>query len=331
MVNISWAAVTATCMRNCLSGADFVDVGPYAEPEASKQDHCGGDLWQRFVDSDLGERGKNESRVEAFDALEVEFAELQAHRISEDILSEERIDVQWSEVGRITSVDGEVKFGGASKVTLQLLGIPRSNAECLGGSTESPRRDSLERRDGTAAMLGGSRGPFAATLESAYSAAGGPLGAKGSQFYGALGTVAASPGPVGMLPQSLTPPPPSLNGSSSNLSLGTFGSRMMSAAPGAEAKYLVRNGPLSSVLGSSNALVPGRTLQRKGQESERVASLDLKLRRSLEPAGEYRSHQVMVVVCPKCLAVAPSPCVREDCPTSSARSLTPTHSVGAYI
>ncbi|KAH7969948.1 hypothetical protein HPB52_023004 [Rhipicephalus sanguineus] len=132
----------------------------------------------------------------------------------------------------------------------------------LGGSTESPRRDSLERRDGTAAMLGGSRGPFAATLESAYSAAGGPLGAKGSQFYGALGTVAASPGPVGMLPQSLTPPPPSLNGSSSNLSLGTFGSRMMSAAPGAEAKYLVRNGPLSSVLGSSNALVPGRTLQR---------------------------------------------------------------------
>lgn len=44
---------------------------------------------------------------------------------------------------------------------------------------------------------------------------------------------------------------------------GTFGSRMMSAAPGAEAKYLVRNGPLSSVLGSSNALVPGRTLQRK--------------------------------------------------------------------
>lgn len=134
----------------------------------------------------------------------------------------------------------------------------------LGGSTESPRRDSLERRDGGANMLGGSRGPFAATLESAYSAAaaGGPLGAKGSQFYGALGTVAASPGPVGMLPQSLTPPPPSLNGSSSNLSLGTFGSRMMSAAPGAEAKYLVRNGPLSSVLGSSNALVPARTLQR---------------------------------------------------------------------
>lgn len=75
-------------------------------------------------------QGKNESRVEAFDALEVEFAELQAHRISEDILSEERIDVQWSEVGRITSVDGEVKFGRVSKVMLQLLAIPHSNAEC---------------------------------------------------------------------------------------------------------------------------------------------------------------------------------------------------------
>lgn len=69
---------------------------------------------------------------------------------------------------------------------------------------------------------GGGRGPFAATgLESPYSSA--PLGVsqgKGSQFYGALGTVPASPGPVGMLTPSLTPPPPSLNGSSSNLSLG---------------------------------------------------------------------------------------------------------------
>ncbi|KAH8042271.1 hypothetical protein HPB51_021355 [Rhipicephalus microplus] len=75
-------------------------------------------------------QGKNESRVEAFDALEGEFAELQAHRISEDILSEERIDVQWSEVGRITSVDEEVKFGRVSKMMLQLLAIPHSNAEC---------------------------------------------------------------------------------------------------------------------------------------------------------------------------------------------------------
>ncbi|KAG0430079.1 hypothetical protein HPB47_023021, partial [Ixodes persulcatus] len=132
----------------------------------------------------------------------------------------------------------------------------------LGGSTESPRRDSLERRDGPMLTGGAGRGPFAtaAALESSYSSAGAQ--GKGSQFYGPLGTVAASPGPVGMLPQSLTPPPPSLNGSSSNLSLGSFGGRMMSAAPGAEAKYLVRNGPLGSMLGSSSALVPGRTLQR---------------------------------------------------------------------
>ncbi|KAH8032994.1 hypothetical protein HPB51_004916 [Rhipicephalus microplus] len=56
MVNISWAAVTATCTRNCFREADFVDVGPDTEPEASEQDHCGGDLWQRVVNSDLGER-----------------------------------------------------------------------------------------------------------------------------------------------------------------------------------------------------------------------------------------------------------------------------------
>ncbi|KAH8041752.1 hypothetical protein HPB51_017572 [Rhipicephalus microplus] len=36
MVNISWAAVTATCARDCFREADFVDVGPDAEPEASK-------------------------------------------------------------------------------------------------------------------------------------------------------------------------------------------------------------------------------------------------------------------------------------------------------
>ncbi|KAH8039412.1 hypothetical protein HPB51_006922 [Rhipicephalus microplus] len=56
MVNILWVAVTATCARNCFGEANFVDVGPDAEPEASKQDHCGGDLWQRVVDSDFGER-----------------------------------------------------------------------------------------------------------------------------------------------------------------------------------------------------------------------------------------------------------------------------------
>ncbi|KAH8023921.1 hypothetical protein HPB51_019438 [Rhipicephalus microplus] len=53
-MNISWAAVTATCTRNCYRDADL--IGPNVEREASEQDHCGGDLWQRVVDSDMGER-----------------------------------------------------------------------------------------------------------------------------------------------------------------------------------------------------------------------------------------------------------------------------------
>ncbi|KAH8039761.1 hypothetical protein HPB51_008693 [Rhipicephalus microplus] len=57
MVNISWAGVMATCARNCFREADFVDVVPDAEPEASEQDHCGGDLWQRVVESDLERAG----------------------------------------------------------------------------------------------------------------------------------------------------------------------------------------------------------------------------------------------------------------------------------
>ncbi|KAH8040844.1 hypothetical protein HPB51_013014 [Rhipicephalus microplus] len=45
-------------------------VGPDAEPEASKQHHCGGDLWQRVVDSDLGERFvMNEERLSQSEAL----------------------------------------------------------------------------------------------------------------------------------------------------------------------------------------------------------------------------------------------------------------------
>ncbi|KAH8036354.1 hypothetical protein HPB51_025695 [Rhipicephalus microplus] len=42
MVNISWAAVMTTCKPNCFREADFVDVRPDAEPEASE-------LWRRFV------------------------------------------------------------------------------------------------------------------------------------------------------------------------------------------------------------------------------------------------------------------------------------------
>lgn len=132
----------------------------------------------------------------------------------------------------------------------------------IGGTAGSPRRDSFDRRDvsslGTIANT-----PFSAGLENQLTRQ--MPQQKASQFYGPLGSVTASgPGPIGMLPpnQSLTPPP-SINGSLGNLNLGALGGRMLSAAPGAEAKYMIRNGPLgSNVLGSSSTLFPNRTLQR---------------------------------------------------------------------
>ncbi|KAH7968265.1 hypothetical protein HPB52_007274 [Rhipicephalus sanguineus] len=56
MVKASWAEVTATCVQNCFRKAGFADVGSDADPEASEEDHSGGDLWQRVVDSDMGGR-----------------------------------------------------------------------------------------------------------------------------------------------------------------------------------------------------------------------------------------------------------------------------------
>ncbi|KAH7969025.1 hypothetical protein HPB52_013697 [Rhipicephalus sanguineus] len=56
MLKASWTEVTATCMQNCFRKAGFVDVGPDAEPEAPEEDRSGSDLWQRVVDSDMGER-----------------------------------------------------------------------------------------------------------------------------------------------------------------------------------------------------------------------------------------------------------------------------------
>ncbi|KAH6948713.1 hypothetical protein HPB50_025927 [Hyalomma asiaticum] len=56
MVKASWAEVMATCVQNCFRKAGFADVGPDADPEASEEDHSGGDLWQRVVDSDMGGR-----------------------------------------------------------------------------------------------------------------------------------------------------------------------------------------------------------------------------------------------------------------------------------
>ncbi|XP_076307307.1 pumilio homolog 1-like isoform X5 [Tachypleus tridentatus] len=127
----------------------------------------------------------------------------------------------------------------------------------LGNTTSSPHRDLFDRRDSTGLGSG-----FSSNLENQYSRQ--IAAPKSGQFFGQLGAVTGSSGPIGMLPlgQSLTPPP-SINGSSTNLNLGALSSRMLSAAPGAEAKYMVRNGPLSNnMFGSSNSLFPSRHLQR---------------------------------------------------------------------
>ncbi|KAH6938141.1 hypothetical protein HPB50_007229 [Hyalomma asiaticum] len=47
--------VCRTC-ASCSLLAGFADIGPDADPEASKEDHSGGDLWQHVVDSDMGGR-----------------------------------------------------------------------------------------------------------------------------------------------------------------------------------------------------------------------------------------------------------------------------------
>nr|XP_054924027.1 uncharacterized protein LOC129383462 [Dermacentor andersoni] len=46
--------VTAACVWNCFCKASFIDAVPDAEPDASKDDRSGGDLWQRVVDSEMG-------------------------------------------------------------------------------------------------------------------------------------------------------------------------------------------------------------------------------------------------------------------------------------
>ncbi|KAM7288267.1 uncharacterized protein ISCGN_028520 [Ixodes scapularis] len=73
----------------------------------------------------------NESKDEAMDALEVEFANLQAYNnLSLAILNEPRSDVQWAQVGDIRSVDGTLKFRRIAVFMLGILTIPHSNAEC---------------------------------------------------------------------------------------------------------------------------------------------------------------------------------------------------------
>lgn len=147
---------------------------------------------------------------------------------------------------------------GYGSSSLGTIGTPSIGAIGTGlgsNSANSQRRDSFDRREAAVPTAG-----FSASLDFQRQVP------KGPQYYGALGTVTASPGPIGVLPspsQSLTPPP-SLSGSTSNLSLGALmsGNRIISAAPGAEAKF--RNGSLSAngMFGSSNSLFPNRSLQR---------------------------------------------------------------------
>ncbi|XP_042228937.1 pumilio homolog 2-like isoform X6 [Homarus americanus] len=100
------------------------------------------------------------------------------------------------------------------------------------GSSSMGRRDSLDR---TTSVLS----PLSQDFRSA----------KWTSNYGALGTVTASPGPIGLTSGSLTPPP-SLSNTSSALPLGALmsGNRVISAAPGAEAKF--RNGSTNGMFNS---------------------------------------------------------------------------------
>lgn len=133
------------------------------------------------------------------------------------------------------------------------LGASITSGMGLGNS--SPRRESFDGRDGLRAMFPNSLdGQFSRHIGSAH---------KNGQFYG-LGPGIASPGPIGMLPNQSLTPPPSLDGSNSSLNLNALSGRLMSAAPGAEAKYMVRNGTLAgNMFGSSNSSFNNRMLARK--------------------------------------------------------------------
>ena len=119
--------------------------------------------------------------------------------------------------------------------------------------TGSPRRDSFDgRRDSFGGMLSGLDGQFSRHVGK--NAA--------NQYYPMGSGVPASPGPIGIMPSQS--PPPSMNG---NMGLGNQLSQgRMSAAPGAEGKYLNRgNGPMGGRFSSANNNIdfPNRVLQRK--------------------------------------------------------------------
>ncbi|KAF4519151.1 hypothetical protein B566_EDAN008213 [Ephemera danica] len=127
------------------------------------------------------------------------------------------------------------------------------------GSSSTGRRDSFDRNTSA----------FSPSLE--YNRG------KWPQSYGALGTVAASPSPLGLTGGSLTPPPSmtSLGGASSALGALMNSSRVLSAAPGAEAAKFRSAGALGTLhnghmfggngLTSSGATSPGGGLGMSAQ------------------------------------------------------------------
>jgi len=147
----------------------------------------------------------------------------------------------------------------------------------LGLSSNMPRRDSLERRPPDSAGLANGLYAHNTTMSTTPFSDYRQLGKNSNQYFGAIGTVTASPGPLGHgiiqgtqshLQGSLTPPP---IGSGNSLGLGSFmsGSRIISAAPGAEARNRASFGA-NGIFGSSTSLFPNN--RSNGNHIEKTVS-----------------------------------------------------------
>lgn len=167
-----------------------------------------------------------------------------------------------------------------TSLTSSITGLTAANS--TQGSI-SPRRDSLT--DGRnqlrginqvrTSVAGGVGGFFSSNLDSnnqffrLNSAHNVMKNNNSGQFFAPLASsgIPSSPGgPLGLIgaPNGSLTPPSSLNGSLANLSISgssSTGGHRMSAAPGAEAKYLGRNGA-SVFVNSNHSLFPNRVLQR---------------------------------------------------------------------
>ncbi|KAK7790906.1 hypothetical protein R5R35_000917 [Gryllus longicercus] len=136
--------------------------------------------------------------------------------------------------GGFASLASTLGYGSSSLGTLGSPALPSSLGSGLGlGSGGSGRRDSFDR----------STSAFSPSLDYARG--------KWPQNYGALGTVTASPSPLGLASGSLTPPP--ALGASAGLQLGALGGAggrgVLSAAPGAEAAKFRNGGGVGGVGG----------------------------------------------------------------------------------